>query len=291
MKKLLGKFYKNTEKAISKSGFGKFKIVQKGGRLIRSNLKSDFVEIDGHKMYLDPLDSLKLSINKSYEEFETELVKRTIKEGNVVVDIGANIGYFTLIFAKLVGKNGSVFAFEPELNNFNILKKNIEINNYANVKLVKKAISDKTKIMRLFLNDSNKGSHTLGKQKNNKQSTEIESVRLDDFFDINNKIDFIKIDIEGAEIDAINGMSKILQNNKDLKILIEYNPLMLKGFGITSQKFFTTLRELNFNIYDLDDQNKKLIHIKSADDLEKYKDGSWTNLLCSKNEEFLGVES
>ena len=72
MKKYLNKFYKNSEKIISDSGVGKYKTVQKGGRWIRSLLKSNFVEIEGHKMHLDPLDSLKLSINKSYEEFETK---------------------------------------------------------------------------------------------------------------------------------------------------------------------------------------------------------------------------
>ena len=124
-------------------------------------LKSNFVEIEGHKIYLDPFDSLKLSINKSYEEFETKLVKDIIKEGNVVVDIGANIGYFTLIFSRLVGRKGEVFAFEPEPNNFNLLKKNIEINDYKNVNLINKAVSNKSGKIELYLDDVNTGRHSL----------------------------------------------------------------------------------------------------------------------------------
>jgi len=65
-------------------------------------------------MFLDSCDSLQLSINEIYEPIETNFVKDKIKEKNIVLDIGANIGYYTLIFAKLVGNNGKVFAFEPE---------------------------------------------------------------------------------------------------------------------------------------------------------------------------------
>ena len=79
------------------------------------------------------------------------MIKQEVKEGNNVIDIGANIGYFTLLFAKLVGPNGKVFAFEPDPTNFSILKKNIEENNYDNVILSQKAISDKTETTKLFL--------------------------------------------------------------------------------------------------------------------------------------------
>ena len=121
MKKILRKMYKKSESIVSKSGFGRFQFVQNVGRRIRRPIKSDFIEIDGHKMFLDSLDSLKLSITGEHEEFETNVIKKIIKKEYNVIDIGANIGYYTLNFARLVGDKGRVFAFEPELENFQLL--------------------------------------------------------------------------------------------------------------------------------------------------------------------------
>ncbi len=110
-----------------------------------SFLKSNFAEVQGQKMFLDKKDVLGLSINGVYEPLETKLVRKEVKKSDVVLDIGANIGYYTLILAKLVGKKGRVFAFEPDPTNFALLKKNISINGYKNVILVPKAVAGKTR--------------------------------------------------------------------------------------------------------------------------------------------------
>ena len=112
-------------------------------------------------MFLDSVDSLRLSFNGVYEPCETEFVMNEIKKGDVVLDIGANIGYYTLIFARLVGEEGKVFAFEPDPENFALLKKNVEINGYHNVVLVQKAISNKTGKIRLFKFDDFKAGHRI----------------------------------------------------------------------------------------------------------------------------------
>ena len=111
-------------------------------------------------MFLDSNDSLRLSINGTYSEYETDVMKKIVKKGDVDLDLGANIGYYTLIFAKIVGKNGKVFAFEPDLTNFTLLKKNVEINGYKNVVLINKAVSDKTGKLKLFLNERNHDERT-----------------------------------------------------------------------------------------------------------------------------------
>jgi len=280
MKKMLRIMYKKSEGIISKSGLDRFEVVQNLGRCVRSPLKSDNVEIDGHKMFLDSLDSLRLSINGVYEEFETEIVKKIIKKGDVVVDVGANIGYYTLIFAKLVGKEGKVFAFEPEPTNFNILKKNVKINEYENVTLINKAVSNKTGKMTLDLDEINKGGHSISKN-NSEKTIEIESIRLDDYFKTYyGKINFIKLDIEGAEVEAIKGMSEILGKNEEANIMAEYNPQSLSNLGTNSEEYLTSLMKFGFKIYDLDAGRKKMVPIDSRIDLKKYKLKTWTNLLC-----------
>ena len=102
--------------------------------------------IQGNKIYVNTNDksiSARLLMEGRIEKYETELFKKIVKKGMVVVDIGANIGYYTLIAAKLVGENGIVYSFEPEPNSHKFLCKNVEINNYTNVVPIKKAVSNK----------------------------------------------------------------------------------------------------------------------------------------------------
>ena len=165
-----------------------------------SRLKSNVTEINGHKMFLDSKDTLRLSILGVHEPFETEIIKKEIKKGDTVLDIGANIGYYTLIFAELVGENGKVFAFEPDPTNFAILEKNVEANGYKNVVLVQKAVTNKPGKLGLYLNEDRKAAHRIYDPHNGSKSIEIESIKLDDYFkDYDGEMDFIKMDIEGAE--------------------------------------------------------------------------------------------
>jgi len=200
MRKMLLAMYKKGIKILSGHGIENFYSVKVAHNFVISHLKSTFAEVDGHKMFLDSKDSLNLSINGVYEPFETELVKKEIKKGDVVLDIGANIGYYTLIYAKLVGEEGKVFAFEPDPDNFALLKKNVEINGYRNVILAQKAVSNKTGKIRLYLSEVNKGDHRIYDSHDGRKSIEIETIRLDDYFkNYNVRIDFIKMDVQGAE--------------------------------------------------------------------------------------------
>jgi FkbM family methyltransferase len=117
----------------------------------------------------------------------------------VVLDIGANIGYFTLLFARIVGPTGSVYAFEPEPRNFELLSKNVEINSYQNVTLVPKAVSNCRGSGELHLCDTNPGMHSLYSLSKSTRSVDVDIIRLDDYFaNYDGKIRFVKIDIEGA---------------------------------------------------------------------------------------------
>ena len=249
---------------------------------IVSLLKSDFAEVQGHKMFLDSKDDLRLSIHGVVEPFETELVKKGIKEGDVVLDIGANIGYYTLIFAKLVGEEGKVFAFEPEPENFALLKKNVEINGYKNVILVQKAVSNKTGRTKLYLCEESAGDHRIYDWLDGRQSIEIEVIRLDDYFkDYDGKIDFIKIDIQGAESEAIQGMSNLLDKNKTVKIITEFAPLWLKRSGIEPEEFLKLLQKHDFKLYRVDKQKiKPLINLRKLLQIYTPENDNFTSLLC-----------
>jgi FkbM family methyltransferase len=285
IKNIIFNTYKKVVKPLSGGKFGKLPVVRTVHRFLVSRLKSGMVVIEGNKMYLDSKDSLLLSVRGIYEPFETEFIKKEIRKGDVVVDIGANIGYYTLIFAKLVGPEGKVFAFEPDPVNFALLTKNIETNGYKNVEPVRKAVSNRTGVSRLYLSKSSAADHRIYDSKDGRKSIEIETVSLDDYFkSYKGKIDFIKMDIQGSEGAAIQGMPELLKNSR-LKMIMEYWPKAANKFGIDPESLLRLVSESGFKFFELDEKTKTLKPIEITD-LRKpglSPDHIHTNLLCRKD--------
>ncbi len=254
--------------------------------------------IFNHEMYLDNKDSLNLAWYRIYDPFETHLMTSLIKPGDVVADLGANIGYYTLIFSKLVGNNGKIFAFEPGSSNFNILIKNIKINGYSKIVVTeKKAISNiDDKEIILYLDDDNHGMNRIYKANdlvNEKYKQEVvKTIRLDTYFENNydcQKIDFIKMDLEGSEYGALTGMQNISRNplNKNLKMLVEFHPTSIIEYGKEPKQVLELLYSYNFDIWDLDKikKNKTKISLNNESILNEFirkADKYTTNLLCEK---------
>ena len=237
-------------------------------------------------MFLDSKDVLRLSIRGTHEPLETEIVKKEIKSGDVVLDIGAHIGYYTLIFANLVGEEGKVFAFEPDPTNFSLLKKNVEINGHKNVELIQQAVSNETGKIRLYLS-SEAHDHKIYDSHDGRQSIEIEATRLDDYFrDYNGKIDFIKIDVQGAEGRAIQGMLNLLKKNYNVKIVMEFVPVKIKTSGVEPEEFLKLLTGLSFKLYEIVEREKKIKPANIPELLEIYapEKNKLKNLLCLREE-------
>jgi len=225
-------------------------------------------------MYLDQIDSFNLSVRGVWEPFGTEVFKKQIKEGDIVLDIGAGIGYFTLIAARSVGNTGKVYAFEPEPTNYSIVEKNIQLNRYHNVILIQMAVSNKNGKCKFYLDKKDLGKHSLFG--NGKDFIEIRTTRLDDYFK-DEKIDFIKMDIQGAEWLALKGMVSILKRNKNIKIYTELDPASLRKSDTEPQKYMKMLMDFGFNLYEINERTQKL------ELLEKIPDkiyGAGINLLC-----------
>ncbi|MDP4009996.1 MAG: FkbM family methyltransferase [Candidatus Shapirobacteria bacterium] len=158
-----------------------------------------------------------------YEPYVTKLMLDQINEGDVVVDVGANIGYDTVLFAKKVGKNGKVYSIEPDPTNFAILEKNIKSNGLKNVVVVKAALGNANKKMKFFESEENFGDHRVWGE--SKMTMEIFCRRLDDLLkDLGGKeVNFIKIDTQGWEPAVIEGAKETIQNYKPT-IFFEYWP-------------------------------------------------------------------
>lgn len=243
-------------------------------------LRPESTTVMGHTMFLDSLDSSRLALHGIYEPYETQLVLNTVKKGDVVIDIGANIGYYTLIFAKLVGENGKVLAFEPDPTNFELLKKNINVNGYHNVDLQQKAVCDQKQKINLFLSDDNKMDHRIIDPKDGRRSIEIDGVSLDEFLPPDQKmVNFIKIDAQGAEFQILKGMSQTLQKNKDLKVIIEFWPKIFMENNWDPLVFFKSLEQAGFSIKLINEGQRSLEDVIYAD---LVRNNNPKNLFCSK---------
>lgn len=183
-------------------------------------------------MILDKDDIMQISLFP-YEPVETDLVKQHVKERDVVVDVGANMGYYTLLMAKL---NANVHSFEPEPTNFVLLKKNVELNNFTNVTLYNKAVSNTNGKAKFVLADYGTGQHTLGSSKFGTRTIDVETTTID-----LQDIAFAKIDVEGAELLVLNGMKTLPS-----KMLVEFNTDNLKEHGTTPTEFFNFVK--NYSI-------------------------------------------
>jgi FkbM family methyltransferase len=256
-------------KILSRNGLGRFYYIRVVTNFIVSHLKLNF-EVTGHRMYLNTI-FLPLLVGEVYEENEIEILKKIVKKGDVVLDIGANIGYYTLFFAKLVGKEGTVFAFEPSPDNFTLLKKNIEINGYSNVILEQKAVSNKTEKVKLYLSSDNPGAHRIYNSHDGRTSVEIDAICLDDYFkEYDRKIDFIKMDIQGSEWAAIQGMIMLLQKNKNIKGMTEFAPIWLKRAGVEPEQYLKLLLKYGFKLFNIDNQERKIKPTNIGELLKRY---------------------
>jgi FkbM family methyltransferase len=166
---------------------------------------------------------------KNREKIQMDNFKKLISEGDTVFELGAHIGYISVYFSQLAGTSGKVFVFEPGVNNLPYVRENIANSKIKNVQLVEKAVSDNNGTATFYLENITGQSNSLVKDyrvtkkihsktfvEMKKNEVQVETIRIDDFVQMNNisRIDFIKIDIEGAEYLAIKGMPNVLATLK-----------------------------------------------------------------------------
>lgn len=252
------------------------------------HMKPNHIIFEGSILYIDKNDTVisqELLQSGKWEEFETKVFKKNIKKGDIVLDIGAHIGYYTLIAAKIVGKKGKVYAFEPDTKNFSILQKNVEANGCANVVLINKAVSDSDSETKLFLDKNNTGDHRIYKSKDHYESIKINTLTLDRLFEKNKHIDLIKIDIQGAEVKALLGAKELVKTNNNIKIITEFWPRGLKLCGNSADEYLQFLKNNKFQIYEINENlnSLELVDLNKILKPSSYDNLDFKNLYCSKN--------
>lgn len=180
----------------------------------------------------------------THEPEVVRAIRDAVSPGSIALDIGSHLGYYTLLLAKLVGPQGKVISFEPAPEIFAVLRENMEINACANVVLENCAVANSTGRLLLRRNDDDPLSCTFSLE-HGRPVREIEAIRLDDYLEQHpNKISFVKMDVEGAEADTLEGMAGCLRKDRPI-LLVE-----LHGFDGSGERHpaLLKLRELDYQV-------------------------------------------
>ena len=175
------------------------------------------------------------------------LIERFLRPGDVFVDVGAHLGLLSLAAARAMGGCGRIFAFEPFPDTSEKLLRSVWLNGYSSMVNVRgMAVSDREGTARLFLGQVS-GHHSLFPLENAADSTapsiEVPVTTLDAALPAAQNVTLLKIDVEGAEIDVLNGARTLLANNRDMAIIVECGPEHLARTGYTLERWLNAFRE------------------------------------------------
>ncbi len=181
-----------------------------------------------------------------FEKKQIDFLKKKVKKGMLILDIGANIGFYSLLLSKLVGEKGKVYAFEPEEFNFKFLKLNSL--KHKNITPINAAVGASNGIIKLYISkDLNVDHHTYDIGEGRKYKI-VKLVTIDGYFKLKKKFDVIKLDIQGFDYQAILGMRETIKNTDKILLLGEYWPYGLKKAGDNPKKYLSLLRKMKFHI-------------------------------------------
>ncbi len=199
---------------------------------------------------LDISDLVEWYIYWGFEEASRNTLLSLIKQGFFVIDVGANVGAVTLSAAQRCGSSGRVLSFEIDSDNFKKLKRNCELNTFLNIQLVKKGCGSKAEdvyVEKVTENNAGKNRVCTAPTMQIKQGKNAEIIVLDDFIKTTDfkKVDLIKIDTEGYEVNVLKGAEKIIKLQKPI-LFIELDDNNLKHFNSSAKALVSYLYALGY---------------------------------------------
>jgi FkbM family methyltransferase len=209
---------------------------------------------------------------------ERALLRQLIQPGMTVVDVGANIGIYTRFFSGLAGVSGRVHAFEPAPSNFKRLQENAE--HLANVSLNHAAVGDRSGTIRLFVSDELNVDHRTFDSGDGRKGIDVPVVSLDDYFAAGQRVDLIKIDVQGYELSVLQGAKRVLEENRDIKVLMEFWPYGLAKAAVAPSKVIDLINSLGFEIQTTTDPDGGLF---DGSGLDPSNIDHYCNLIATKH--------
>jgi FkbM family methyltransferase len=242
------------------------------------------IDVYGSRLRLDPDDSLFLG-SHDYEPYASKLVMGLLRPTDVAVDVGAMIGYYTVILAKHVGPDGRVYAFEPDPDNFALLGSNIAMNGYDNVTFRQAIVGAEAGTAKLWRAPSNRGDHHAFPTEG-RDAVDVDVVALDDVVD--GPVDLVKIDVQGYESFVLAGMRGLIERSPELAMLVEFCPALLIEAGTQPADLLDELRSFGFSMYEIDDEARCVRGVDMPELLDRVRPEfgdaaeGYTNLLLAR---------
>jgi FkbM family methyltransferase len=187
-----------------------------------------------------------------------------VKPGTVVVDVGANVGIYTLLAAKLLEGTGKIYSFEPTPRIYEILRDNVQVNSFLElgiVQLHQVAVTDRSGKARLSIFNNDSGHNTLFRDGKADDEIDVATTSLDEILATQERVDIVKIDAEGAEPLIVRGMQQVIKRNPKIRILLEFAPVHLKRAGSSPLEVLDEFASFGFDIRRIDDVNGDLLSV------------------------------
>lgn len=183
-----------------------------------------------------------------WEPAETAYLSWRLQPGMTFVDVGANVGYFTLLASRRVGTGGRVFAFEPDPDSFALLEQNIARNDCTNVTPFPYALGAHTGWVELHRARRNLGDHRTYPCGEDRPTVRVRQLALDDVAGMPARLDVVKVDVQGSEEAVLRGMERRLRDSPSVVVTVEFWPHALTRFGSDPDALLAYYRSLGFGI-------------------------------------------
>lgn len=266
---------KDTDELSTVKGYERYPGLKEASQLVQvfagSNLKIACVR--GFLLFVPDCQSMLPSMKQfnAYEPFESMLIEKYLRGGDTVVDVGANIGHYTLIAADSVGKEGKVIAIEPDKVNCEYLRKNLVLNSVFHVEIHECAVGAVEEEKVLFLSDINVGDHRTWDDGKGRKQNKVKQTTIDKIVD-GRKVDLIKIDVQGAELSVLQGARKTIKRLTDLVVAMEFWPNGIRDNCDGVMEVIDILYdELGFQVMQIDQGNRtktpRLLYMTEKDKL------------------------
>jgi FkbM family methyltransferase len=211
---------------------------------------------------------------------EAALLRKLVRPGMNVVDVGANIGLYSLLLSRLVERSGSVLAFEPEPGLFATLRENCVSNNATNIFPFQCALGRVNRLAAFHRSAFNSGDNHLDEAAGEDDAVEVRVQRFDDL-QPDSKPDFVKIDVQGHELAALSGMERALSANRNVRVLFEFSPAALRKAGTAPNQLLEFFRERGFEIYETAGARLKKLR-NPLQLISELRGKRYTNLLAAR---------
>ncbi|MBX9765703.1 MAG: FkbM family methyltransferase [Bdellovibrionales bacterium] len=232
---------------LLKRSFGRRVASSFGPRFFEKEIRVNDIDF---RMYLDLHDRWGVSAyilkHGGYDTTLTKIAAKILGSGKgCILDIGANIGFWSLFFSKISGRS-KIYAYEPAPDNLSLLAKNIALNSATSaVQIIPKALGETRSRLDLYISEDNAGDHQLYSTQEARRHVQVEVESFDEEHP-DELVDFIKIDVQGFEPFVIKGLTRALQKNEHVKIIMEYWPMGIQRAGADPIEMLQRLKEMGF---------------------------------------------